>query len=213
MKNYYEILEVDKNASQEVIEKAYRALAKKYHPDLQQGQAKIESAEKMKIINAAYDILSDTNKRAQYNEELKSKELENQTMTREQQERIIQENYNLKQQLNNRGNTAYQPQQPIDEGTLMNLGRMLNEQIRAAQEQAYYDAYIQDLQNRGYRIRYKHGLKYYFKLIIALLITAIVMFLIYQIPFVKNFFIELYKENVLFAAIVDIFKNTFSVKF
>ena len=34
MKNYYEILEVDKNASQEVIEKAYRALAKKYHTDL-----------------------------------------------------------------------------------------------------------------------------------------------------------------------------------
>ena len=35
MKNYYEILEVDKNASEEVIEKAYKTLAKKYHPDLQ----------------------------------------------------------------------------------------------------------------------------------------------------------------------------------
>ena len=62
MKNYYEILEVDKNASQEVIEKAYKALAKKYHPDLQQGQAKHESAEKMKIINEAYEVLSDSYK-------------------------------------------------------------------------------------------------------------------------------------------------------
>ena len=50
MKNYYEILEVDKNASQEVIEKAYKALAKKYHPDLQQSQMQQQYAEKMKIV-------------------------------------------------------------------------------------------------------------------------------------------------------------------
>ena len=39
-KNYYEILEVDKNASAEVIEKAYKALVKKYHPDLQEEKNK-----------------------------------------------------------------------------------------------------------------------------------------------------------------------------
>ena len=62
MKKYYEILEVDKNASQEVIEKAYKTLAKKYHPDLQQGSMKQQYAEKMKIINEAYDVLSDSEK-------------------------------------------------------------------------------------------------------------------------------------------------------
>lgn len=36
MKNYYEILEVNENASKEVIDKAYKVLAKKYHPDLQE---------------------------------------------------------------------------------------------------------------------------------------------------------------------------------
>ena len=40
MKNYYEILEVDKNASSEIIEKAYRILAKRYHPDLQDSRKK-----------------------------------------------------------------------------------------------------------------------------------------------------------------------------
>ena len=38
MKNYYEILEVNKKASKEVIEKAYKVLVKKYHPDLYTGQ-------------------------------------------------------------------------------------------------------------------------------------------------------------------------------
>ena len=55
MKNYYEILEVDKNASEEVIEKAYKTLAKKYHPDLQNNS---DCQDKMRQINEAYEILS-----------------------------------------------------------------------------------------------------------------------------------------------------------
>ena len=42
MKNYYEILEVNENASKEVIDKAYKVLAKKYHPDLQEEKNKNE---------------------------------------------------------------------------------------------------------------------------------------------------------------------------
>ena len=98
----------------------------------------------------------------------------------------------------------------MDEGTIINMSRILDQQIRAARRQAYHDAYIQDMQNRGYRIRYKHGLKYYFKLIVALAITIFAFFLIYQIPFVKNFFVNLYNENIVFQSIVDIFKNTLS---
>ena len=210
MKNYYEILEVDKNASQEVIEKAYKTLAKKYHPDLQQGQAKFESAEKMKIINEAYDVLSDSNKRSQYNEELQTEQLRNKGISREEQERIIQENYILKQQLNNRGGAARQQQQPVDEGSIMNMTRIFEQQVRAAREKAYQDAYIQELKDRGYKIRYKHDLKYHLKFIAIIAIMICVCFVIYQIPFVKNFFINLYNENYVFQAIVDIFKNTFT---
>lgn len=214
MKNYYEILEVDKNASQEVIEKAYKALAKKYHPDLQQGIKKQEYAEKMKKINEAYDVLSDRFKREQYNQELQSKQEQNQTISKEEQERIIQENYALKQQLNKIGNNRNNyNNQPMDEGSIINMSRVLEQQIKTAQRQAYHDAYIQDMKNRGYKIRYKHDLKYYLKLLLAIAIIIFVLFLIYQIPVVKNFFGNLYRESILFKAIVDIFKNTFSATF
>ena len=209
MKNYYEILEVDKNASQEVIEKAYRALAKKYHPDLQQGPKQQEYAGKMKIINQAYDVLSNDVKRQEYNQRLESE-----TISREQHERIMQENYELRQQINQMGNQQrYQQTQQIEEGTILNMSRVLSEQMKAARKQAYYDAYIQDMKNRGYRIRYKRDWKYYFKLIKVIAITILVCFLIYQIPPIKNFFINLYNQNLVFQAIVDVFKNTFSSTF
>ena len=48
MKNYYEILEVDQKASKEVIEKAYKVLAKKYHPDLQEEKNKKKQKKRLK---------------------------------------------------------------------------------------------------------------------------------------------------------------------
>ena len=62
----YEILEVSEKASQEIIEKAYKTLAKKYHPDLQ-GEADKQNAEAMmKKINEAYEVLSNEEKRKAY---------------------------------------------------------------------------------------------------------------------------------------------------
>ena len=69
----YEILEVSEKASEEIIEKAYKTLAKKYHPDLQPDQEqKSIASEKMKKINEAYSILSDNNKRREYDEKLEA---------------------------------------------------------------------------------------------------------------------------------------------
>ena len=62
MINYYEVLEVSEKASDEIIEKAYKVLAKKNHPDLQSGDNKKTAEEKMKLINEAYDILSNHEK-------------------------------------------------------------------------------------------------------------------------------------------------------
>lgn len=63
-RNYYETLGVDKSASQEEIKKAYRRLAKKYHPDANPG--KKEAEEKFKAINEAYEVLGDEAKRRKY---------------------------------------------------------------------------------------------------------------------------------------------------
>jgi DnaJ-class molecular chaperone len=61
IKNYYDILGVNKNASQDEIKKAYRNLSKKYHPDRTGGDDS-----KFKEINEAYDTLGDETKRRQY---------------------------------------------------------------------------------------------------------------------------------------------------
>lgn len=67
-KNYYEILGVDKKATEDQIKAAYRKLAKQYHPDLHPGDA--AAAEKFKQINEANEVLSDKQKRAAYDYEL-----------------------------------------------------------------------------------------------------------------------------------------------
>lgn len=67
MKDYYKILNVSKNATQEEIKASYRTLAKKYHPDLYINNPLADlAAEKLKEINEAYAILSDQNKRENY---------------------------------------------------------------------------------------------------------------------------------------------------
>ena len=64
-RDLYEVLGVSKDASDAEIKKAYRKLARKYHPDLNRDNPKA-AEEKMKEVNAAYDILRDPKKRAQY---------------------------------------------------------------------------------------------------------------------------------------------------
>ncbi len=66
MKDYYKILGIDKKASQEEIKKAYRKLARKYHPDLNPGDKGAER--KFKEINEAYEVLGDGKKKAEYDQ-------------------------------------------------------------------------------------------------------------------------------------------------
>ena len=63
-RDYYDILGVKRNATEEEIKKAYRKLALKYHPDRNKGNKKAE--EKFKEVSEAYAVLSDKNKRTQY---------------------------------------------------------------------------------------------------------------------------------------------------
>lgn len=65
-KDYYEILEVDRKATEQEVKTAYRKAARKYHPDLHTKSEKAAAEEKFKEINEAYAVLSDAEKRAQY---------------------------------------------------------------------------------------------------------------------------------------------------
>lgn len=65
-KDFYKILDVPENASRDVIKKAYRRLAKKYHPDANHGSKEAEAM--FKDVSEAYGVLSDSKKRAQYDQ-------------------------------------------------------------------------------------------------------------------------------------------------
>lgn len=64
-KSLYETLGISENASSDEIKKAYRKLARKYHPDINKEESAVE---KFKEINAAYEVLSDPDKKAQYDQ-------------------------------------------------------------------------------------------------------------------------------------------------
>ncbi len=64
-RDYYEVLGLSKGASEDEIKKAYRSLAKKYHPDINKEPG---AEEKFKEINEAYDTLSDPDKKARYDQ-------------------------------------------------------------------------------------------------------------------------------------------------
>ncbi|MFV5423778.1 DnaJ domain-containing protein, partial [Acinetobacter baumannii] len=66
-KNYYEELGVKREASADEIKKAYRKLARKYHPDISKEK---DAEEKMQAINVAYDTLSNPEKKAEYDQML-----------------------------------------------------------------------------------------------------------------------------------------------
>ena len=231
-KNYYDILQINQNASPEIIDKAYKTLAKKYHPDLQEESNKKEAEEILKEINKAYEILSDPNKKALYDQNLK-----NETISQEQYDEIYEENQNLKNAINNMQNSRYtnsrsnsvndinnninsnnytqnnnqdfEEMQRAQELEYQKQQLAYQQQLEQARQKAYHDAYIQDLKNRGYRIKYKKSIKDYIKGIISILIVIVILLILWHIPFIQSFFIKLYEENEIINNTVNFFKNIF----
>lgn len=192
MKNYYEILEVDKNASEEVIEKAYKTLAKKYHPDLQNNS---NCQDKMRQINEAYEILSNDFKRREYDEKIKR-----QSVSIEEYNRIIQENNRLKKDLKRVANQREmsQNQERLEEMSIM---QRYYEQIKKAtkQPQMIYE-----------RKKTKISLEKIKKIVIYIAILIVIGLVLAIVPFTRKFFINLYNNNVIIKLLVDTIVETFS---
>ena len=65
-KDYYAALGVSKTATPDEVKAAYRRLAREHHPDLHPEKGKAAAAEKFKVINEAYEVLSDPDKKSKY---------------------------------------------------------------------------------------------------------------------------------------------------
>lgn len=216
-KNYYDILQVNRNASPEIIEKAYKTLAKKYHPDLQIEENKKQSEEILKEINEAYETLSNIEKKQAYDASLDEKEKEFSTTDISYPQTKNKDTTNTEQPLAN--SSRYKPQilheqqlqqeRQYQEQLQREQELAYQQQLEQARQKAYHDAYIQDLKNRGYKIRYKKSLKDYITSFVSLLATLLVLFLLWQIPFIRNIFVNMYLENEIIHIIVDIILNLF----
>lgn len=180
MKNYYEILEVNPKASDEIIKKVYKIKVKQNHPDLFQGDEKTKAEEITKELTEAYNILSDSEKRKNYDLELEQND--DKTDELEQYKNIIislkEENEYLKNVILSKDNTIttylnndvnynnYNNTQ-----TYYNNAKEVYENIKKAQyttkntdARAYFNSILYDLKQLAIKI----GILFFF--VIALLL-------------------------------------------
>ena len=192
MENLYELLEVSEKASQEIIEKAYKTLAKKWHPDLQGGSNKALAEEKMKKINNAYSILSDENKRKEYDAKLE-----------EERERLSEPQEEIQ----------YQEDEPNQEYGFENLSRKeqarLKRKIEKNANEEYRKLYEDYFRSLGYKVPHRITWKEVKVTITVILIFCAILGLLWLMPFSRNWMISLYNENIVIKLIVDIIRGIF----
>ena len=203
--NYYDILEVSKNASPEIIEKAYKTLVKKYHPDLQTNEKdKLKAEEKMKQINDAYSVLSDEQKRKEYNQKL---EQERELKRRQEEQEIINnvaKNYSETQRMK-QNNNIVNNNSNVQNNTNYYKGNTQRNNQKAYTEKDYIRDYNRKLKKFRMQLigrNVKENLK-------ALAIMTLIILIIWFFPPTHKLIINLYEENIVLQTLVDIIKKIF----
>jgi len=183
MKNYYEILEVNKKASKEVIEKAYKVLVKKYHPDVHSNQNSKDASSKIKEINEAYEILSNDFLREQYDLEMKKQEMRIDTKQHQDNKDNTKETEEI-EQLNKK-------MKKHKVGTFSGMIELLKELYKSKDKRKE----VKEITKKD---------------IIAVILTIIIVILIgvalWFIPFTNGWMQELLFENPLFNWIGSLFQ-------
>ncbi len=199
MITYYEILEVSRTASKEIITKAYKVLVRKYHPDLEQDETKKEEMkQKMVKINEAYEILSDEEKRKKYDEKISI--LEESERLEEERKRSFQ-NKRKTQSENQNYNRNININEVVDNSdSVINISEnqkkiILQEQLLKAEEEIQihkqnivnqmYEDYYNTLRRMGYKVVFKRPLKERIVTYLVFVVVIIMLVLIYNIPFVR----------------------------
>lgn len=223
MINYYEVLEVSEKASKEVIEKAHKALAKKYHPDLNQDNLK-EAEQKMKEINEAFEILMDDSKRSNYDSILaKKREIEQRKASYSSQKASSpksnqQTTDDLNKQFNNYNKISYSNGYYTDPNdnffiNTKNMDEKTRKKLQNKLQERYLEAYDSYLRERGYKLKYKWTFKRVAQLVLAILIVILICVILFFIPPIHEYCIDLYNENFVIQLVVDLIKSIFSAIF
>ena len=210
MKDYYEILEVNKKASKEVIDKAYKVLAKKYHPDLQQEDKKSLAHKKMQEVNEAYEVLSDEIKRREYDEnfELEEKRKLEELIQKQNSDRNIESN-----QYEDDNNNDYDYNDngyfnPFSKEDIKKKERREKQQRKKIieEEERRYRNYLRSM---GYRVKERWTWKRFFNLLKVIAIFCIIILILWIIPPTRKLMIDTYEQNPIIQTIVKIIANIF----
>lgn len=217
MKNYYEILEVDVHASHEIIEKAFKVLAKRYHPDTQSEDKKEWAETKFKEINEAYEVLSNENARSKYDIELdsdKSSVLEAICAKNNHLQHLVEElqneleyvksqtmhNSNINQNQFNMQNKNYDEYEEIYHNS--------PKYVYSQPPHSNYNTISKD--ETVYYVTKRNLLKDLFSFVITILFIIIISFILWKIPFTNKLLTDLYNNNPPIKALVDFFLRLFS---
>lgn len=223
-KTLYDILEVSEKASKEVIDKAYKVLAKKYHPDLQAEENKSKAEAKMKEINEAYNVLSDDASREKYDEELANeREVEKQENLRKQQSMYSdmahsdQNNYNMYNSQATQGNIKSDKdlQKNMQEALKRQQEDLRRQQEAYAKQQEemekqYNNAYYKYLKSLGYKVKFKWTWKQYLTLLIVIVVLIAIGLILWIIPPTHDWMLGLYNNNIFIKTVVNIFIGIFN---
>lgn len=188
MKKYYDILEVNKRASAEVIDKAYKVLVRKYHPDLYSSEEKKYNERKLKELNEAYRVLSDDFLREQYDKELeiyerqeKETEVEKNNIKKIRQNREEVQSYSRRQNRNHK-------KSEMKENKIGSLGSLIDLTKLLMENRPRVNGEIRKLNKKDF-----------LALGLTVITVIIIGIILWFIPFTNGWMRELIFENPLFS--------------
>ncbi len=220
-KTYYDILEVSRYATDEVINRAHKVLVKRYHPDVQKdSESRKKAAEEMVKVNEAYEVLSDKDKKAKYDKKLELEEqrknMQNSsngygvynTNNRSSKKNNSNINRNAGQNVNKSMVNIQNNQAEEEIERQRRLIEMQGDAIRENMRQQYYN----QLRSMGYTIKEPFSWKKAKRIVILIIALIVINFLIFNIPFLANLMSDLEFSNPILAIFIRILRGIFLIR-